>query len=34
MTAQQPTVSIIGIGDDGLDAVPDAARKLILETQS
>ncbi len=33
MTAQQPTVSIIGIGDDGLDAVPDAARKLILEAQ-
>jgi len=33
MTAQQPTVSIIGIGDDGLDAVPEAARKLILEAQ-
>ncbi len=28
-TAQHP-VSIIGIGDDGLDAVPDSARQLIL----
>jgi precorrin-6Y C5,15-methyltransferase (decarboxylating) len=33
MTAQQPNVSIVGIGDDGLDAVPEAARKLILEAQ-
>lgn len=30
MAASQPTVSIIGIGDDGLDAVPEATRKLIL----
>jgi len=33
MAAPQPTVSIIGIGDDGLDAVPEAARKLILNAQ-
>jgi len=30
MTTTQPTVSIIGIGDDGLDAVPESARQLIL----
>ncbi len=30
MAAAQLTVSIIGIGDDGLDAVPEAARQLIL----
>jgi precorrin-6B C5,15-methyltransferase / cobalt-precorrin-6B C5,C15-methyltransferase len=29
--APQPHVSIIGFGDDGLDAVPEATRKLILE---
>ena len=29
----QPTVSIIGIGDDGLDAVPESTRKLILEAE-
>jgi precorrin-6Y C5,15-methyltransferase (decarboxylating) len=33
MTSQQPTVSIVGIGDDGLDAVPETARKLILAAQ-
>ncbi len=30
MAAAQQTVSIIGIGDDGLDAVPESARQLIL----
>ncbi|NOY30552.1 MAG: precorrin-6y C5,15-methyltransferase (decarboxylating) subunit CbiE [Planctomycetes bacterium] len=30
MTAAQQNVSIIGIGDDGLDAVPESARQLIL----
>jgi len=30
MTATQQTVSIVGIGDDGLDAVPESARQLIL----
>ena len=33
MTAPQPSVSIIGIGDDGLDAVSETARKLILEAE-
>ncbi len=33
MNAPQPFVSIIGIGDDGLDAVPDSVRKLILGAQ-
>lgn len=31
MTATQPTVSIIGIGNDGLEAVPESTRRLILE---
>jgi precorrin-6Y C5,15-methyltransferase (decarboxylating) len=31
MAAAQPNVSIIGFGDDGLDAVPEAVRKLILQ---
>lgn len=31
--SSQPTVSIIGIGDDGLDAVPESTRKLILEAE-
>jgi precorrin-6Y C5,15-methyltransferase (decarboxylating) len=31
MAAVQPNVSIIGFGDDGLDAVPEATRKLILD---
>ncbi|MCA9231999.1 MAG: precorrin-6y C5,15-methyltransferase (decarboxylating) subunit CbiE [Planctomycetales bacterium] len=31
MTAVQPNVSIIGIGDDGLDAVPESVRRLILD---
>jgi len=30
MAAAQQNVSIIGIGDDGLDAVPESARQLIL----
>jgi precorrin-6Y C5,15-methyltransferase (decarboxylating) len=33
MTSQQLTVSIVGIGDDGLDAVPESTRKLILEAE-
>lgn len=31
MAAAKPNVSIIGFGDDGLDAVPEATRKLIQE---
>ncbi len=31
MTTAPPTLSIIGIGDDGLDAVPGNARQFILE---
>lgn len=33
MTTALPTVSIIGIGDDGLDAVPGTTRRLILEAE-
>jgi len=33
MSAEHTTVSIIGIGDDGLDAVPESTRKLILNAQ-
>ena len=33
MSSQQPTVSIIGIGDDGLDAVPESTRTLIMEAE-
>jgi len=33
MNAPQPLVSIIGIGDDGLDAVPNSVRKLILAAE-
>jgi precorrin-6Y C5,15-methyltransferase (decarboxylating) len=31
MASSQPSVTIIGIGDDGLDAATDAVRKLIHE---
>ncbi len=33
MSSTQPTIAIIGIGDDGLGAVPESARQLILSAE-
>ena len=33
MSTDQQSISIIGIGDDGLGGVPEAARQLILDAE-
>ncbi len=33
MTTNQPSIAIIGIGDDGLAAVPESARQMILDAE-
>ena len=33
MSTDQPSIAIIGIGDDGLGAVPESARQLILSAE-